>query len=383
MRSNSQIKILFLVLAALLCSGITAYGDGRNGLTTVCIDPGHGGKDPGCVSADGKTREKDLTLSIAKTLADEIKANHPGVKVVMTRSTDTFVSLSQRADIANKAQADLFISIHINASTKKGANGFSLHCLGQSGDPNRDLYASNMDMVKRENAVILLEEDYSSTYQGFDPNDPESFIFFNLMQNAHLEQSLLFADEAAGALAKGPISRSRGISQDPFLVLWRTAMPAVLVECGFMSNASDLAIMKTEANRKKIAHQLYVAFSSFKKKYDSSLGSAQNAGQSSASKPAAAETASAESGAVRETAGDAGTVRYGTQVLASARKMKDSDPFFKGYTPFALWTGKVYKYIIGVSDDLNEAREESKKIKKKFPDSFLVKIEDGKTEIVR
>ena len=383
MRSNSQIKILFLVLAALLCSGITAYGDGRNGLTTVCIDPGHGGKDPGCVSADGKTREKDLTLSIAKTLADEIKANHPGVKVVMTRSTDTFVSLSKRADIANKAQADLFISIHINASTKKGANGFSLHCLGQSSDPSRDLYASNMDMVKRENSVILLEEDYSSTYQGFDPNDPESFIFFNLMQNAHLEQSLLFADEAAGALAKGPISRSRGISQDPFLVLWRTAMPAVLVECGFMSNASDLAVIKTEANRKKIAHQLYVAFSSFKKKYDSSLGSAQNAGQSSGSKPAAAETVSAESGTDGETAGDAGTVRYGTQVLASARKMKDSDPFFKGYTPFALWTGKVYKYIIGVSDDPDKAREESKKIKKKFPDSFLVKIEDGKTEIVR
>ena len=393
---KSQIKIGFSVLLALflLCGALPARSDGREGLKTVCIDAGHGGHDPGCVSADKKTKEKDLALSIALKLAAEIRQENPEVKIVMTRSTDTYVTLNGRADIANKAGADLFISIHINAATNRNANGFSIHCLGQSRDKNRDLFSSNMEMVKRENSVILLEDDYSSKYQGFNPDDPESFIFFNLMQNAHLGQSLVFAEEAAKALQDGPVSRSRGISQDPFLVLWRTAMPAVLVECGFMSNAGDLAAMKTEAGQRRIAHQLYVAFRSFKKTYDSSVGGqaapdekkpeAQAGRQDAANMQPPAEK-EADGPAVGETVSEpVGTgVRYGAQVLASAKTMKEKDPFFKGYAFTAVWTGKLYKYIIGVSEDLREAQAEMKKIKKDFPDSFLVKIEGNDTEIIR
>ena len=372
MRRISQIKILFLALLLLFCNPLRSSADGKDGLKTVCIDAGHGGHDPGCISADRKTREKDLTLSIAQKLAAEIRKGHPGVKVVMTRNSDTYVTLNGRADIANKANADLFISIHINAAANKSASGFSVHCLGQSSVKGRDLFSNNMEIVKRENSVILLEEDYSSKYQGFDPNDPESFIFFNLMQNAHLEQSLLFADDVATALKNGPVRKNRGISQDPFLVLWRTAMPAVLVECGFMSNASDLANMKTEENQKKIAHQLYNAFTSFKKKYDASIGGKATA----ESTPAVTkeESVPEEKTADPETQG-----QFGVQVLASGRKMKANDSFFKGYEAVAVWTGKLYKYVIGVKPTEKEAREEAKKIKKIFPDAFLVRIEADNT----
>ena len=382
MRRISQIKILSLVLAALFLAPAQMGADGRNGLKTVCIDAGHGGHDPGCISADRKTREKDLTLSIAKKLAAEIRKKNPDVKGVMTRETDKYVTLNDRADIANKANADLFISIHINAASNKSASGFSVHCLGQSSVQGRDLFSNNMEIVKRENSVILLEDDYSSKYQGFDPNDPESFIFFNLMQNAHLEQSLQFADEVAQAMKKGPVSKSRGISQDPFLVLWRTAMPAVLIECGFMSNAGDLANMKTDANQTKIAARIYEAFASFKKKYDASLGAGSApaaAAQPSATtdQPAAGkEEPKAETPAepaVETENAPAG--QYGTQVLASSRKMAADDPFFKGYKATAVWTGRLYKYVIGTFGTESEARVENQKIKKNFPDGFLVKIE--------
>ena len=145
-------------------------------LTTVCIDPGHGGKDPGCVSKDGKTYEKTLTLDISKRFAEKIRAGYPGVKVVLTRDSDKTLSVGARPAIANKVEADLFISIHINSVPKTTPSGYSVHVLGKSSQKDRDLFAYNMDICKRENSVILLEDDYTTTYQGFDPNDPESFI---------------------------------------------------------------------------------------------------------------------------------------------------------------------------------------------------------------
>lgn len=371
----SQIKILFLALPLLVLHPLPGRSDGRTGLKTVCIDAGHGGHDPGCISADRKTQEKALTLSIAQKLAAEIRRRNPDIKVIMTRDSDKYVTLNDRADIANKANADLFISVHINSAANKSASGFSIHCLGQSSVKGRDLFSNNMEIVKRENSVILLEDDYSSKYQGFDPNDPESFIFFNLMQNAHLEQSLLFADDVAQALKNGPVKKSRGISQDPFLVLWRTAMPAVLVECGFITNTTDLAAMRGEENQKKIAAQLYNAFAAFKKKYDASV-----AGQSAAASKAQPAQAAPQTGAVPSQPEVQPQGRFGTQVLASGRKMKENDTFFKGYTATAVWTGKLYKYVIGVKGTEAEAREEMKKIRKNFPDSFLVRIEENDTK---
>lgn len=330
-------------------------------LRTVVIDAGHGGKDAGAVSKDKKSYEKTFTLSIASSLAEKIRNEFPDVKVVMTRTTDKFVELRDRAEIANKAGGQLFISVHINSSVSTSPNGYSVHILGQSSNKNRDLFAYNMDVVKRENSVILLEDDYSTKYQGFDPSDEQSYIFMTLMQNAHLEQSLLVASVISEKLKGGPIKADRGIWQNPFYVLWKTAMPAVLVELGFISNQNDLSNLKQESKREDIAERLFQAFKEYKGIYDSSLDIHREDAEVT---PAPATSA----------------VRYGTQIFASSRAIDTSDPMFMGYVPVVINIGSLNKYIIGVSESEDEARRANQEIKNKYPGSFMVKLtSDGVT----
>lgn len=348
-------------------------------LKTVVIDPGHGGKDAGCISRDKKTYEKNITLDIGKRLAQKISAAYPDVEVKMTRTEDVFVELENRAVFANKAGANLFISIHVN-SVEKGtsANGYSIHCLGQSARKGNDLYSKNLDLVKRENSVIMLEDNYETTYQGFDPNAPQSSIIFSLMQNAHLGNSLLFAEDVAQAMGSTPIKHSRGVSQDPFWVLWRTTMPSVLVEVGFITNPEDLATMRSEKGRDGIAANLFKAFQTFKTRYDSSMAVEkeevpavqQQPGQEEV--PVPAEEADKPEGPL-----------YGVQVLATTKKMDEKDPFFAGYKPIVIQSGRMYKYVIIPSSSLKEVKANYKKIQSRFPDNFIVKIEEGKTTPVR
>ncbi len=374
----------FLSFAACLLLAMSvparAQGDGKVSLRTVVIDPGHGGKDPGCISRDKKTYEKDIVLDVATKLRDKIKAAFPEVSVILTRDDDTFIPLDDRAGTANRNNADLFISIHVN-SVDKGttANGFSIHTLGQSQRKGNDLFSKNLDLCQRENSVIKLEDDYQVKYQGFDPSDPQSYILFSLMQNAHLEQSLQFAADVADAMGSSPIRTNRGISQDPFLVLWRTTMPSVLIEVGFISNPTDLAVMKSEQGRDGIAGNIFRAFRQFKRRYDGTVNvpapkePVQTAPQEQNGAP---ETAAPASGKVDG-------VRYGTQVLATGKVMAASDPFFKGYTVESVRAGKLIRYFVGVSADLDEARKKYRELKKKFPDSFLVKIEGETTTRVQ
>lgn len=338
------------------------------GLNTVVIDPGHGGNDPGCISKDRKTREKDLTLDISRRLAKKIRAEYPQMKVLQTRNTDVFIPLVQRAQIANNAHANLFISVHINATTGTSANGYSVHILGQSSKKGRDLYSNNFNECARENSVILLEDDYSTNYQGFDPNDPESSILFSLMQNAYLEQSLKFADDVARSLKGGPFRTSRGVHQDPFLVLWKTAMPSVLIECGFISNASDLAVLRNDAKLDEIAEGIFRAFKTFKADYDRSL----NIGKSSSSNDSA--VSSETSKPQLATKEDVRMERYGTQIFAVKRLLKENAPEFKGLKVEAVLDGNIYRYVAGLSADRASALTEYRNAKAKFPDAFFVKI---------
>lgn len=358
--------------------------DGRLGLNTVVIDPGHGGNDPGCISKDRKTKEKDLTLDISKRLAGKIRAEYPEIKVLQTRNTDVFIPLVQRAQIANSAHANLFISIHINATTGTAANGYSVHVLGQSSKKGRDLYSNNFNECARENSVILLEDDYSTNYQGFDPNDPESSILFSLMQNAYLEQSLMFADDVNRALKPGPFRTSRGVHQDPFLVLWKTAMPSVLIECGFISNLNDLSSLRSAAKLDEIAEGIFKAFKQFKTDYDRSLNVTipQSAQTTSSAKPSEPETSKAsERLAVEEAPAASGKIWFGTQILALSRKLADDDPAFLGQKVTVVRDGNIYRYIVGCSADRKEALAESRVLKKSFPDSFLVRVDqEGKVE---
>ena len=364
-RHISGIAVLSFFFVLLLQPVAAAVeGDGLR-LKTVVIDAGHGGKDPGCVSRDGKVMEKTINLDIARKLGAKITAAYPDVKVIYTRSTDVFVTLNNRADIANRNNANLFISIHVNASPSAQPHGFSTHILGNG---KRDNFSANMDVCRRENSVILLEDDYTTDYQGFNPDDPESFIFFNLMQSAFYEQSLAFAAEADKEMKKGPVKYSRGISQDPLWVLWRTGMPAVLVEVGFMSNASDLKILNTSANRDAIAQRLFYAFRSFKTRYDASLDFAtEQAVQDVAhtgTDAGLAVSRSSENG-------------FGVQIFALSKRLAPGDKAFKGYDAVAVRSGNMYKYIIKVSS-AEEARSLFRKTRKIFPGSFPVKIENGK-----
>lgn len=346
-------------------------GQTKPRLNTVVIDPGHGGKDAGCVSKDGRTYEKNLTLSIAKQLGQKIKEEYPEVKVYYTRLTDRYITLNERADIANRNHADLFISIHINANTSTSPSGFSAHIFGRSSGKDSDLFRGNMELCRRENSVILLEDDYSTNYQGFDPEDPESFIFFNLMQNAFYEQSLLFAGDVIESLSGGPIAKNRGVSQDPFFVLWKTSMPSVLLELGFISNAADLKVLNSEKGRSQIASRLFTAFRKFKTKYDSSLDysstSIAPAGAVSGKEPEAAGMHTLSHG-----------VMYGIQIMATSRDLPEDDRSFKGYKALEVKSGDIYKYIVEVSSSEQEPRAALKAVGRKFPGAFLVKIEDGK-----
>ena len=387
--------LLPLSFALLLAIPVPSRAQGEKAvlqLKTVVIDAGHGGKDAGCVSRDNKTYEKTVTLDIAKRLEQKIKAAYPDVTVKMTRSSDKFVELENRAVIANKAGANLFISIHVNSIGGKAtsANGFSVHVLGQSAKKGNDLFSRNLDLVKRENSVIMLEDDYKTKYQGFDPSDPQSYIIFSLMQNAHLSQSLSFAEDVADALSQGPIKHNRGVSQDPFWVLWRTAMPSVLIEVGFMSNPNDLAIMRTEKGRDGIAEGIYQAFKTFKGRYDGGTPVTVAAAPAIEEEKPKADVPKEEvkpqpkqEKPAEEAAPAKDGVLYGIQVLAIGKDMDLNDPYFLGYKPVVIPAGKVKKYVICTSDSLAEVKKKLPQIQKKIKDSYVVKIDNGATTPVR
>ena len=376
-----RLSYIITVISAVLLAIPVPAQDTSMRLRTVVIDPGHGGKDAGCVSRDQKTYEKNIALDIAKRLAQKISASYPDVNVKMTRSDDHFVELENRAVFANKANAQLFISVHVNAvDGSTTANGYSIHCLGQSKKKGNDLYSKNLDLVKRENSVIKLEKNYAATYQGFDPDDPSSSIIFSLMQNAHLGQSLEFAADVAQAMEGGPIKTNRGVSQDPFWVLWRTAMPAVLIEVGFMTNPQDLAVLRSEVGRDQIAQNIYKAFRIYKARYDREEIADQAGNEAQTVISTEAEGAAEK---FPEAQPEQPKVLYGVQVLVSSKDMPDGDPFFAGYKPMRLSVGKLTKYVVGVSAKLSEVKKNYSAIQKKFPDSFIVKVENGSTSPVK
>lgn len=223
----------------------------------VVIDAGHGGTDPGAVGYY-KTKEKDVTLSIALKLGKLINENFPEVKVVYTRKTDVFVELFKRADIANKNKADLFISIHCNAAPKKTAFGTEVFVMGNHKS------AANLEVAKKENASILLEDDYIDKYNGFNPNSAEAYIIFSLFQNVFLNNSLTMASNVQHQMVDNINFYGRGVKQAGFLVLYKTSMPGILIETGFISNPNDETYLKSDEGQNSIAKAIVNAFAHYK-----------------------------------------------------------------------------------------------------------------------
>lgn len=229
---------------------------------TVVIDPGHGGRDVGALGRVSK--EKDINLKVALALGDLIKKNYPGIKVVYTRSKDAFVELGRRAAIANKAKADLFISIHTN-STAAGRKGTTAHGT-ETFTLGMHRAADNLAVAKRENSVITLETNYEQTYEGFDPSSSESYIIFELMQDQYMASSVDFASMVQKQFATTAKRVNKGVHQAGFLVLREVSMPSVLIELGFINNRQEEKFLASEWGQKQLAKSIYNAFQAYYKK---------------------------------------------------------------------------------------------------------------------
>jgi len=264
-------KLVSIIFIVILSGGVRSSAQSTDlGLRTVVIDPGHGGKDPGAPGKTSKTSEKHLVMAVSRLLGEKIKAGYPDVKVVYTRNSDVFVELKERVNIAKRNQADLFISIHCNSNNSSQPYGASVHILGPKSKNSRntkDYFAASMSVAQRENSVMLLEDDYKTSYQDFDPESAESVISNSLLWSANYGSSLMFAAELDAAFRKPPFRESgyTGIHQDIFYLLWATNMPSVLLELGFISNPNDYRYLSTAEGQEKVADRLYEAFKVYKK----------------------------------------------------------------------------------------------------------------------
>lgn len=358
-RANSRLLAFFLFF--FLFAAETVAGNGMLKIRTVVIDPGHGGNAPGCVSRTG-LKEKDVTLSVALRLGRLIKEEYPEIKVLYTRTDDRSVGLDDRSSFANRNKADLFISIHVNATGSSQARGSETWVMGT------EKAASNLEVCKAENSVITLEEDYSSKYSGFDPKNPESYIIFSLLQNTHLEQSLKLAALVQKNMKLGPIVKDRGVKQGPFLVLWKTTMPSILIELGFMSNPTDLKLLSNRYNHNTFAKRIFAAFREYKEDYES-----MNA-DISGSVSRQIRSANEVSGETTKE-GKNGTF-FAIQVFSSSKILKNGSPEFRGLELERTAKGGTYKYTYGRYSTREEADKDLDKVRRKFRDAFIVRLEE-------
>ena len=366
-----------------VCSVFFAFLIGLSVLSAkdfvVVIDAGHGGRDAGALG--NRAKEKDINLGVALKLGRLIRNNVQGVKVVYTRDKDVYLTLQERANIANRVEGDLFISIHTNSIDKKSPNrktvaGASTWTLGLHRSKE------NLEVAKRENSVIYLENDFSTRYEGFDPNSTESYIIFEFMQYKHMEQSINFASDIQHEFVSEAGRVDRGVRQAGFWVLAKTSMPAVLVELDFICNPTQEKFLSSESGQTKMARAIYNAFVKYKSDYDRK----QNVGKSvdipSASSASASKGDSpAESSAskVSEQDDPSGVTYYKVQFMALPRKLPANSREIKGLSPVEYYREDgMYKYTYGKSTDRDEIQKQYKRVKSLFRDAFVIKIRDGK-----
>ncbi len=347
----------------------------KNSIRTVVIDAGHGGKDPGAVGRNAK--EKDIALGVALKLGALIEENLKDVKVLYTRKSDVFVELHERAAIANRAEADLFISIHVNANSNTVPFGTSSHVLGlhRTGE--------NFDVAVRENSVILLEEDYETRYQGFDPSSLESYIIFSVMQNTYLKHSIEFASYVQDQFRDRSKRKDRGVVQQGLLVLAQTSMPGVLIETGFISNPEEEKFLMTEYGQDLIASAIYRAFKRYKQRIEENSKFTIDEAVAAKQQEVRTELLTgnmSEKGEQSNNKGDqyTGEVRFKVQI-ASSKSMIDPVPSaFKGYKNVSvIQQGKWYKYAIGNNLSYHDALEKCSHVKNDFPGAFVIAVKNS------
>ena len=420
-------RIIFLLITCLF---FVASVDAANKKFTLVVDAGHGGGDAGAIGK-GKTREKDLTLKFALAFGKLVEKNCPDVNVIYTRKTDRFVELYRRAEIANNNKADLFISIHINAVPEGHiARGFQTYTLGRSRRTGKTTgVMENLEVAKRENAVIYLEKNYKQTYRGYDPNSPESNIMFEFVQDKNMENSAELAKYMQRYVCQATGRADMGAHQDNLAVLRLTSMPGCLIELGFISTPDEEQYMNTSAATEQYARGIYNAFAAYKKRHGGSITipympdpieekapvevevkkeepQTPVAQEEMAPAPTLQEEAppisvTPESQEVPEvqkpqepqkepeskreveapvTASEASDAPvFKVQILVSSQKIKAGDSRLKGQTGVDSYVENgLTKYTVGASENYNEIYHLRKSLQEKFPEAFIIAFKGGK-----
>ena len=378
-------KKIALLLALMCMLVVTAFA--ANKRFTLVIDPGHGGHDAGARGAMSK--EKDVNLTVALRFGKYVAQNMPEVRVIYTRTQDKFVPLHERANIANRANADLFISVHTNAlPAGKVARGFETYTLGMHRAKD------NLDVAMRENSVISMEKGFEQVYEGFDPKSSESYIIFEFIQGKNMERSVDLARMIQRSVCEGAGRPNKGVHQAGFLVLRETSMPGCLIELGFITTPDEEQLLNDKNKVDDIAKGIYEAFSNYKNKYDRSVSVPYRASERRVSAVPTIvpdsykekETAPAklipamkiEPVAKKMEAAKEDAPVFKLQIFVGDRMLRKGDAHFKGETEFdSFKEGSLVKYTIGSSTNYNEIYRLRKEKLDKFPEAFIIAFKNG------
>lgn len=368
MTLRSMVGSVLIALLVLLVSQPVQGQKSSNEQFTIVLDAGHGGRDSGALGVNNQ--EKAINLNIVLKIGELIEKNNPDIKVIYTRENDKFVKLEERARIANRSKGHLFISVHCNSLDLKNkrrtkASGASTYVLGTAKNDE------NLAVAQRENSVIMLEDDYNTKYEGFDPNSPESYIIFETMQNVHFDQSVLFADMIQDELSSVASRKDDGVKQGGFYLLAYTSMPAVIIELDFICNPTIEKYLASNKGQDKLAQSVYNAIVAYKKSYDNKVASTE-------SRMASNDNSGNSTTAVEATQGPV----YKIQFMALPRLLGARSSHYKGLSPVEVYrkNGK-YIYTYGTSTTREGIEDELKQVKKLFKDAFVVVID--KEEKVR
>lgn len=356
----SRLRLPILVLLSLIISTGFINLPSIDKTWVIVIDAGHGGRDPGALGSFSK--EKDITLNIALKTGDYIEKNISNVKVLYTRKTDVFLDIKERAEFANKNKADLFISIHANWAKYPSIRGTETFVMGLAKDQE------NLEVAMKENEVILLEENYTTKYEGFDPKSPESYIMFTLMQNIFLEQSTNLASYIQQQYKERIKRIDRGVKQAGFWVLFMTTMPSVLTETGFITNPDEEKFLNSAQGQDYIASAIYRACKGYIEEINKKSG--------------ISTAVSSDTIAPKDTLialkNEPSAVKFAVQITTSLKPKEIKPENFKGLHDISeILVDKVYKYTAGSFNEYSEALAYRKKILSLFPDAFIVGIKDN------
>ena len=351
------------IVATIMLVFTLAVAMAANKGFTLVIDAGHGGHDAGALGTFSK--EKNINLNVALAFGRLVESNCPGVKVIYTRKTDVFIPLHQRADIANRNKADLFISIHTNALPKGAkATGLETYTLGMHRA------SDNFDVAKRENSVILIEKDYKQHYEGFDPSSSESYIMFEFLQDKNMAQSVELAKMVQKRTCAAAARPNKGVKQAGFLVLRETSMPSCLIELGFISTPSEEQFLNSDEGIANMGSGIYQAFCDYLAKYDKSF--------TVPFKPEVAEMKEEKKEQPQpEEVKDEAPV-FKVQILTSNVKLKSDSRQLKGRDDADFYMdGNIYKYTVGASTNYNEIYRLRKQLLAQFPEAFIIAFKGG------